>query len=471
LTIAAARAVTHPTFPLAAFAAELAGAGERLDALAAGDPATEVRAVFSWSYQTLSPAAARLFRMLGLHPGPDTSAPAAASLAGLPRSHTRRLLDELARASLLAEHTPGRYTFHDLLRAYATDLTHTLDPDTQRRAAAGRLLDHYLHTAYAADRLLNPHRHPPALTLVPPAPGVTPEHPADHQQALAWLTAEHPVLLASAGHAAGGGFDGHAWQLAWTLTTFHDRRGHWHDQAASWQSALDAAGRLRDPAAQAYAHRALARAHTRLGRYQRAHTHYRDALDLHHLAGDHAGQAQTHGNIAFLWERQGHPDQALDHARRALTLYRAAGDRRGQATALNAVGWYYALLGDHQQALTHCEQALTHYRQLGDRHGEAATWDSLGYAHHHLGHYPDATDCYQHALDLLRDLGHRYEEADTLTRLGDTHHTAGDPAAARTAWQHALAILTDLDHTDAEAVRAKLHDLDQTTHTDSHDGT
>jgi hypothetical protein len=106
--------------------------------------------VFSWSYHALTPLAARLFRHLGLHPGPDITAPAAASLAGLPIDQARPLLAELTRVSLIAKHVPGRYTLHDLLRAYATHLAHTHDTDQQRHAATHRILDHYLHTAHTA---------------------------------------------------------------------------------------------------------------------------------------------------------------------------------------------------------------------------------------------------------------------------------------------------------------------------------
>src|SRR5262249_9437903 len=170
------------------------------------------------SYRALTPDAARLFRLLGLHPGPDLSAAAAISLAGLPPSAVRPVLAELTGASLLVEHSPGRYTFHDLLRAYATDLARRIDTDQQRHTATVRTLDHYLHTAYTADRLLYPGRNP--IILPPPAPGVTPQQPGDYQQALDWFTVEHPVLLAVVDQAAATGFDTHTWQLTWTLRTF-----------------------------------------------------------------------------------------------------------------------------------------------------------------------------------------------------------------------------------------------------------
>ncbi len=458
LTLVAAHATLRPHTSLQSLAEQLSSAQQRWQTLTGDDPATDVQAVFSWSYHSLRPAAAQLFRLLGLHPGPDIGVPAVASLTGIPPNDARSLLAELVRANLITEHSPGRYTLHDLLRAYATQLAHTTDTDQQRHAATHRILDHYLHTAHTADRQLIPPRDPGPLA--PPQPGVTPEHPADRAQAMAWFTAEHRVLLAAVDNAAATGFDTHTRQLAWTLWTFLDRRGHWHDLAEVGRSAAAAAERLADPTAQAHARRNLAIAHVRLGRVDDAHTQLSHALDLATRAGDLLGQAHSHYSLGYLWERQGHPAQALDHARQALHLYRAAGHQIGQAHALNLIGWYHVLLGDPQQALTSCQQALTLHQELDNHTGQAATWDSLGYAHHHLGHHTHAVTCYQNALDLYHDLGNRSEEANTLNHLGDTHHAAGAPKAAREAWQQALTILDDLDHPDADAVRTKLNALD-----------
>jgi transcriptional regulator with XRE-family HTH domain/tetratricopeptide (TPR) repeat protein len=456
LSIAAARA-QQTTFALATLATELGEAGQRLDALDAGDAATQVRAVFSWSYTALTPPAARLFRLLGLHPGPDVSTAAAASLAGRPTAEARRLLSELTRASLVTERTPGRYTLHDLLRVYARDLICGHDPDHTRHAALTRLLDHYTHTAHTAARLLNPHRDPIPLRLTPPSPDCHPEHLADAEQAMAWLTVEHPVLLAALRQAVDAGSDTRTWQLAWALSTFLNRRGHWHDLAAAWRAALSAADRLADPAAQAYAHRLLGATAILLSRHADADRHLGHALDLYAESQNGVGQADTHRNVAYLAERLDDHERALDHAQQTLLLYQVAGHRRGQAVALNAVGWYHALLGDHARALASSGPALNLFQQLGDRFGEAETWNSLGYAHHRLRHHTQAADCYQRALTLYRDLGDRYEEAATLAYLGDTYEAAGVPDAARTAREHALKILADLDHPDADAVRNKLY--------------
>ena len=457
LTIVAARAA-QSGFPLAQLAGELAESNSRLDALSADEPTSQVRTVFSWSYTTLTPGAARLFRLLGLHPGPDISAAATASLAGCPPSQTRALLAELVGASLTTEHTPGRYAFHDLLRAYAAELGHTLDSGDERRAAIGRVLDHYLHTAYTADRLLNPRRDPISQPLPRPATGASPEHPADHGRAIAWLTAEQPVLLAAIQLSADHRFDTCTCQLAWALDTHLQRQGHWDELTASWRAALGAADRLAAPALQAYARRRLARASIMLGQYRSADTHLRRALCLYGQIGDHLGEAQTHHYLTNLRERQHRPGEALAQAQQALECYETCGHRRGQAQALNTVGWCRALLGDYQQAITHCQQALTLLQTLDDREGQANALDSLGYAHHHLTDYALALDCYRRALTLFCGLRDRFNEAATLTRLGETHHAAGNPDAAHAAWQHALDILTDLHHPDAARVRTKLQD-------------
>ncbi len=217
LALVAARAAANPTFRLAALAAELSAASRSLPP-DAKDVVGQVRAVFSWSYATLTPPAARLFRLLGLHPGPDISTPAAASLAALPLAPAQSLLADLTGAGLLAETAPGRYAMHDLLRGYAARLAES-DSEAERRAATVRLLDHYTHTAYTADRHLNPARDPIQVPLTPPAPGTTPEQPTGQRAALEWLDTECPVLLAAHRLAAAAGRDIQAWQLAWAMDT------------------------------------------------------------------------------------------------------------------------------------------------------------------------------------------------------------------------------------------------------------
>lgn len=456
LAITAARAATHPGLALSALAADLrtGPAGGGLDALETGDPLVDVRAVFSWSYRHIGTAAARLFRLLGLHPGPDLSVLAAASLAGVPARSARRLLAELARAHLVDEPAAGRYTLHDLLRAYATELAGSRDPAADRGAAVHRLLDHYLHTAYAAARVRQPLRW--RFVPEPPRPGAVPEELADQQQALAWLAAERPVLLAAVRLAGATGHDRHAYQLAWCLTDFLDWRGHWQDWAAVQQVAIEAAERLGEPAARVLAYRGMAGARFRQADYRTAYRHLCRALNLLDPVTAAADRAGVHLNLASVSGRQGRPARALGHARHALKLYRAAGHRVGEGDALHAVGWAYALIGDHRRALAYGRRSLASAQRLGNREAEAATWESLGLAYQHLGDHPQAIDCYQHGVALCRALDNRYYEASGLVHLGDAQQAAGDREAACRSWKQALETLEDLAHPDADRVRDKL---------------
>jgi DNA-binding SARP family transcriptional activator/Tfp pilus assembly protein PilF len=446
LAIVAARAAIGVGQPLRAYADELAG-GRRLDALAVGDTRSDLREVFSWSTKALSRPAARLFRLLGLHPGPDFTAAAAASLAGWTPADARTALAELVSASLVTAPVPGRFALHDLVRAYAGELVQRQDSALRRRTATGRMLAHYLHTAYAADEQLH-HARDRIVIGTPPA-DVTPEPVSDCASALAWFAAEHSVLLALVRSAADDGRDIETWQLAWTLWTYLDRRGHWQDLAASQLAAIEAAGRIGGAAVQADAYRLLARAYTRMQRLDTARTHLNRALDLYRDAGDRIGQANTHLNTALVWEREGDHRRALEQARTALGLFTADSDR---ARARNAVGWYHALLGDYGRAMAHCRAALYKMEGLG----QAPIWDSLGYAHNKLGRHAEAIDCFRRSAELYRALGDRHTEVLVLIHLAETHQARGDARAARRVWQRSLAILGDLDPPVAQRIRTEL---------------
>jgi DNA-binding SARP family transcriptional activator len=462
LAIAAARAAARPQVPLSALAAELRDAAGRLDVLDAGDPAASIRAVFSWSTHHLTPAAARMFRLLGLHPGPDITVSAAASLAETPLAAADRDLGELTAAHLITEHTPGRYALHDLLRAYATERAHATDDEQGRRAAIRRVLDHYLHAAHAADRLLNPARD--QISLAARADGVQSERLADYGQAIAWFQAEHKVLLAVLALAVDAGCDTHAWQIPWTIVDFCEFSGQWHDWIATQRIAIAATRRLEDRTAEARCCRALGYAYARTGRDNGALDHLRRALWLFREAGDSIGQARTHQDLSWMLDRQGRPALALRHDRIALRLYEQVGHVRGQANALNAIGWLHAMLGDYQKGVDHCRRALVLHREFGNRRGEAAALDSLGYAYHHLGQHGEALACYQRSLGLFRELADRSNEAEILTHLGDAYYGAGNLGQARHTWQQALAILDGLHHPDADQLRAKLTTADGAIH-------
>jgi DNA-binding SARP family transcriptional activator/tetratricopeptide (TPR) repeat protein/DNA-binding XRE family transcriptional regulator len=454
LAIVAARACAHPGFPLASLAAELRDASSRLDALDAGDPSVSIRGVLSWSYQRLGEQAARMFRLLGLHPGPDVTVPAAASAAGVALPAARRSVSELTHASLLSEHLPGRLRFHDLLRAYAVEQVMAAEDQQARDDATGRILDHYRSTAANAAFLID--RAHDWITVPPPRPGVTPEHPADHQQALTWMQAEQQVLLAATTLAASCGFDSHAWQIPWTMARCLTWRGLLRDMAAAQRTALAAATRLSDTAGQAESLRLLAHGCAQLNDFDQALEHGSASLRLFQQLGERLGEARVHQMLGALAGKQGRYADALTSSEQALRLYQAAGDQAGEAIALNNVGYIRAQLGDYQQARAICQQALSLQAQLDQRHAKAFTWDSLGYAEQHLGNLAEATACYQRALSIHREFGDRFFEAMVLTHLGDARHVCGEQQQAREAWQQALDILDEMDHPDAERVRGKL---------------
>ncbi|WP_117213407.1 ATP-binding protein [Allorhizocola rhizosphaerae] len=457
LAVVAARA-QQSGFALAEVTAEVLDAARRLDALDAGDPASQVRAVFSWSYASLTEPAARMFRLLGRHPGPGISVTAAASLAGVPVAEARRTLTELTQANLLSEYAARRYSTHDLLRAYAAELIPSRDGECAR-AAINRLIDHYVHVAHAANRLIHPLRDPSHLPLTPPAPGVAVERIPDVNAAIAWLDIEHPVLLAILHQPDGTASARSIWQLAWAVETFLGRRGYWHDLGSAWEAGIRAGRRLGDPRAEAHALRGAATAQIRLTRYEEAERHLDRALDLYAQAGDQVGQALTYRAIQSLQTKRGDRRAGVIAIERALALFRFAGHHRGQAGSLNNLGVSLLALGKPDRAVACCDEALALFEQLGDPEGQAHTWDTLGLARHRLGQYADAVDGYERALALYRALGDRYEEAGTLSRLGDTHHATGGVDAARAAWQQAADLLSDLRHPDAERVMAKLHAL------------
>ncbi|MBU2667829.1 tetratricopeptide repeat protein [Actinoplanes bogorensis] len=417
LTLAAAHAAMQPELGLATLADRLAGGTTPV-----GDtPDTDVRAVFSWSYEALGPAAARLFRLLGTHPGPDFTAAAVEAGEALP---------ELVRASLITEHTPGRYLLHDLMRAYAE----SLEPEP---GAEARLFEHYLGTAAAGAMLLAPTRPAPILPI---ERGFS----QDQEAAMRWFAAERAVLLAWSARTDGD----RPWQLAWTLDTFLYRQGPWHDLVTVWERALST---VRDTRARAYAHTRLARAWTLLERAAEADEHYRHALGHHERAGDRDGQSGVLHEMAILCERQGRMRDALAHAEQALAV-------SGYATAntLNTIGFYRAQLGDFAGALEFCERALALYEDSGEADNRAAVWDSLGFIRHGLGEYDVAVECYETALRLYREIGDRYWVADTLVHLGDTHRACGRSSSAAEVWREALGIYDDLGHANAADVRSRL---------------
>ncbi|MEV0905190.1 AfsR/SARP family transcriptional regulator [Streptomyces hokutonensis] len=459
LAVVSARAVVNPAFPLASIAAELSDSENSLDAFAGEAPAADARSAFSWSYQLLSPAAARVFRLFALHPGPDCSLAAVASLAGQRVGQVRPVMGELARAHLISEALPGRYGCHELLRAYAAELARTQDTAQELETARRRLLDHYLHSAHAADSLLMPSRD--RVQLRPHTAGVTVPRLPDRAAAAEWLESNRSAVLAAIEQDARHGGGEHSWQLASVLELHLDRGGRWPEQLDVQTTAVEAAQRLGDIPGQAFAHLALGFVSGRLDRPDEADAHLSRALELFGEIGDLAGRSRTLRRLAFLANGRGRHEDALDHYAEASALCRAAGRRNDEAGIANEVGWTYILMGKYEDALTECGLAVSAHQETGDRNCEAAALDSLGYAHHHLNDHERALDCYEQALRLYREIRDRYLEADTLVHIGDTHRAAHRDTRAALAWREALGILDEIGHPDAEQVRRRLTDLDE----------
>jgi DNA-binding SARP family transcriptional activator/tetratricopeptide (TPR) repeat protein len=430
LSIVAARAVTHKDFPLALLAEELTDASARLDAFDAGDLAANLRAVFSCSYNALRLAAAEMFGLLGLAPGPDIGLAAVASMAVMSPPRARILLRELENAHLITQYVPGRYRMHDLIRLYAAERAL---PGPGREAALTRLLDYYLHTAHAGELLFYPHWQP--IELAEPARGCVPEQFDNVRQALSWFDAEQINLLAMHQLAVRQQWHRTVWALSWCLTTYNWRRRHSHQDVLVWRAGLAAARHLGAPTATA--HRLLGRAYVRRGQLDEALDHLHRALELAAGDGDTYEQAQTHHTLAWAWENSGDDRQALLHAQHGLRLFQQLGDQFGQARAHNAVGWYHARLGEFVPAREHCEQAMKIGREQ-DREGHFGTLDSMGYIAHHTGQFEESLRYYDAAIAVNRILGNSNEEANVLVCIGSVHADTGRVAEARRAWTAAL---------------------------------
>jgi tetratricopeptide (TPR) repeat protein/transcriptional regulator with XRE-family HTH domain len=389
----------HPSWAPAGLAADLAAAAGRLELMAAEN--LSVAAAFNLSYRGLTAAQRRLFRRLGLHPGPDIDAYAAAALDDTGLAAARRGLEALYGQHLITEPTRGRHRLHDLLREHARTLA-AADDVAARDAAAGRLLDYYLHTAWAAGQHI-----PQWLTAEGPAPPggspATAPPMSTRRQAAAWLEAERANLHAAAGYAAASGRPLHAVLIPAAMDGFLYARGYWDQGLVLHQAAVAAARQ----------------------------------------AGDRPGQARALLLLAQMQVMTEDLPAAAASAARALELYRDLGDRAGQAAALAAIGSLHGVTDDYPAAATAQRQALELYRDLGHRRGQGDALDSLGTLHRHTGDYPAAAACHRQALELYRDSGYRRGEGQAFLALGAVQRLAGDYPAAATALRQALELSRD----------------------------
>lgn len=406
LRIAAERAASRPYMRLDDLIAELRDESALWDALSTGDDdeAEAVRTVFTWSYRALPDQAARLFRLLGLHPGPEFALQAATALAGLAVNRTRQLLDTLVGAHLLEQTAPDRYQFHDLLRAYATDQAHREEPPEERKAALGRVLDWYLHSADAAQSLLSPAE--PHLALAAPADAVRPLTFPDYDSAVDWSEQENTNVL-QAVRAAAGEHDRRAWQLAVVFWNARSSSAPVADWLAAGELALAAARRDGDRTA--------------------------EGLLLTNLGMDHS--------------RIDDLSSSLDSHRRALEIARATGDRLGEANSLNLIGLGHLRVRQLDQAAAHFEQAIPLFRQAGSAHWAATALSNLATAHHNAGRLPEAAAAVEEALARHRALDNRRGEGNVLRLLSSLQLDRREAESALKSAQRAVEIALALrDH-------------------------
>jgi tetratricopeptide (TPR) repeat protein/transcriptional regulator with XRE-family HTH domain len=454
LRVAAELAAARPGSALAELAAELADQQQRLGHLdAGGDQRSAVAAVFSWSLRSLPRAAARTFRLLGLHPGPDFDAYAAAALAGLDVATARRALRDLSRAHLVGPVGEGRYAMHDLLHAYAAGLAAESGDDCG--AAWHRLLDHYLAAAVTAANVLYPEeaaRHPRVAEPATAAPDLT-----DRDAARNWLDAERACLVAVA--ARGG--PRYSVPLAAALFR-HLLRGHYQEALAIHGHARTDARAAGDAAGEAVALLGSGTVHSRLCRHREATADLTAALELFERVGDAVGQARTLGNLGAVEQRSGRHAEAVAYHGRARAMFQRAGDLVGEARAVNNLGEIEARLGHYPAAAQWHREALALHERTGDRTGLAAALTNLGEIEEKLGNFAAAVEHQLRALDLFRGIGHRSGEAWTMDGIGIAYTGLGRPHEAPAYHESALDLFRELGERDGEA--SALNSLGEAAH-------
>lgn len=440
LRVAAELAAFRPAEPLAGLVSELADRQRRLRLLdPGGDVRAAVRVVFSWSYRQLPAEAARLFRHLGLHPGPSFDGDAAAALAAMARTDVATHLELLARKHLVRAEPPGRYVMHDLLRAYAAELAAADDP----AGALDRLHAHLLGTAAAAMDRLHPadRAHRPAVARAQSFPDAT--------AARAWLDAELPGLVATAATGLEHGRPQFTTDLAATLYRHLEGGGYTHAEALHGY-ALEAARHSGDPARLGVALTNVGAVHRLLGRYELAETHLSEAVAVLNRCGYQLGAARALSNLGIVYERLGRDDAAA-HQRAALAAYRRAGDRYGEASTLVNLGNANTRPGHLDEAYDQLLRAAALFREAGAAVGAATALTNLGDVCTSLGRHDEAAGHLSAASDIFRTAGHAYGEAVALTNLGRVHGTRGDHARAIGDLTMAIRILRSIGHRYGEA--------------------
>jgi tetratricopeptide (TPR) repeat protein len=442
----------RPARSVADLAAELAAARGRAELASPADgPAA---AAFSLSYSGLAAGPQRLLRRLGLYPGTDIDAWAAAALDDCDPATAGRHLAALRDQYLITEHAPGRYRFHGLIREYARARAAAQEP-VEADAAASRLFGYLEHTAATADSRLARHPRPDVTARYLP-PAAAP--PLDsYDQALAWLRAGRADLLACISHAAGRGLRARVVALTAGLSSLLRMDGPWAEALDLCTAAVAAAREAGDQLGEAGARSDLAAMRDRTGDYPEAAAQLEQALRLYRDAGSPAGVAAALSELGVARYMNGDFPGAIADLERALDLYQVLGSRQGEAATLNELGNLRGWGGDLPAARTALARSLELCRDLGDRHGEASAQGRLGAMHVMAGDFADATAALEQSLRRYRELGSRGGEAAALSGRAMVARLTGDYQGAIGAQERALTLYQELGHRLGEA--GSLYDL------------
>lgn len=453
LRIAAERLLARPMLSITTAVAELAA--EQLNTLSRNaDRTANVRAVFSWSYKSLTPAAQRAFRLLGLHPGPTFGYLAGSTLLKKTITTTDQILEELTRAHLLEEIEAGRFRFHDLLRLYARELVETRDRENSRRESMERVLEWYLHSISVADTVLNPHRRRAGLELQHPV-----ERPVvfqDWAQALGWCDVERVNLVASARAAFSLNMYPLAWKIPLACFTFFRLRSLWNDWVEAFQIALTATIESHDRYAEAWISSNLAIGHKQSKNFQLAEEYFSRALDIRREIGDEYGEGQTLHHLAALKEAMNQDEEALDIYRRSLQLHLAAGNKYCEGTTLNGLGGFFLRQGNPGAARQYYISSLEIHTDIGYRYGQAETLHDLGRVQESEGLLDEAVESFERAIEIRRAIGHRWGLAETLCSIADIYMAVGDLGRARSSWEEAKEVFESVGDPRVTLIVARL---------------
>jgi DNA-binding SARP family transcriptional activator/tetratricopeptide (TPR) repeat protein len=441
LRIVSDRAAWQPETKLTQLADDIAHARGRLDGLSGGDdPASDLRAVFSWSYDRLEPETAATFRRLGLHPGPELTPVGVAALLDRSTRDARRELDRLVSVHLLESRGRGRYRLHDLLREYAAELVAADDPDVVD-AAIRRIVDWCLHSVVRARDTIGEQLD----TGVASAPDIEPLTFATTDDVIAWFDTEREMLVAAVRAAADHGLYRQGHELAHLLRTLFHRRLRYEEFVLVAELGVACARRLGDDLALARGLRTLGVAYSWVSRTDEAAGPLREAVEHAERLGDTARLASAADNLAINYARSGDYPAALRYHRRAVDASRELADSQLLAGTLMNLGFTQIESGAYDGGIETTREALALFETIGPELSAAFAHGNLADAYQRTAQSEPALDHAGRSLATLRRLGNLDATAEVLVTVGRAHQDRGELDDAVAAWKEA-ADLVGPDH-------------------------